>query len=369
MCDIFEARQGQPLEAHLRAVSDLAGRFASMFGAENWGRVAGLLHDIGKYSREFQNQLERDGHGLDHSTAGAKEAAGAYKIGRLLAYLIAGHHGGLADWTGLAERLAKSGLPDYSAYKQEITLPPEPGFPRLTALDKKLQGFSCAFFARMVFSCLVDADRLDSEAAADPGKAALRRGRTALGELKRSLDAYLVELQSGVPDTRINRLRRDILAQCRAAAALPPGLFSLTVPTGGGKTLSSLAFALDHAAAHGLRRVIYVIPYTSIIEQNAEVFREILGRDAVLEHHSSVDLASEGREGEGTALAASLAMENWDVPLVVTTNVQFLESLFACKPSRCRKLHNVAKSVIILDEAQRCCLGNCSSPPWWRSRS
>lgn len=349
MCGIFEARQGQPLEAHLRAVSELAGRFAAMFGAENWGRAAGLLHDIGKYSREFQDQLERDGHGLDHSTAGAREATGAYKVGRLLAYMIAGHHGGLADWTGLAERLAKSGLPDYSAYKQEITLPPEPDFPRLTALGKHIQGFSCAFFARMVFSCLVDADRLDSEAAADPDKAALRQGRPGLEKLKQRLDAHLKTFQGGVLDTRINRLRRGILKQCRAAATLPPGLFSLTVPTGGGKTLSSLAFALDHAAAHGLRRVIYAIPYTSIIEQNAEVFREILGQDAVLEHHSSVD-ATEG--GEDTVLAASLAMENWDVPLVVTTNVQFLESLFACKPSRCRKLHNVAKSVIILDEAQ-----------------
>ncbi|WP_084630465.1 CRISPR-associated endonuclease Cas3'' [Desulfovibrio aminophilus] len=356
----FEARPGQWLKVHLREVSEQAGDFAAVFGAEAWGRAAGLLHDIGKYSREFQDQLERDGHGLDHSTAGAKEAARAYRAGRLLAYVIAGHHGrGLANWINpgsLEERLAKSGLPDYSAYKGEIALPPEPDFPRLTALDKRLLGFSCAFFARMIFSCLVDADRLNSEAHADPGKAALRDGRPGLGALKERLDAHLERLQAEAEDTRINRLRRSILAQCRAAAALPPGLFSLTVPTGGGKTLASLAFALDHAAAHaaahGLRRVIYAIPYTSIIEQNAEVFREILGRDAVLEHHSSVELSSEGGAGQDTALAASLAMENWDVPLVVTTNVQFLEFLFACKASRCRKLHNVAKSVIILDEAQ-----------------
>lgn len=349
MGGVFEARPGQLLAAHLRAVSELAGRFAAVFDAETWGRAAGLLHDIGKYSREFQEQLERDGHGLDHSTAGAREAKDAYKAGRLLAYMIAGHHGGLANWTDLVERLAKPGLSNYSAYRQEITLPPEPDFPRLTALGRNLQGFSCAFFARMVFSCLVDGDRLNSEAAADPDKAALRQEWPGLKRLKQSLDAHLEELQARSPDTRINRLRQGILAQCRVAAALSPGLFSLTVPTGGGKTLSSLSFALDHAAAQGLRRIIYAIPYTSIIEQNAEVFRGILGPGAVLEHHSSVDVAG---GGEDTTLAASLAMENWDVPLVVTTNVQFLEALFACKPSRCRKLHNVAKSVIILDEAQ-----------------
>lgn len=349
----FEARPGQWLEAHLREVSEQAGDFARVFDAEAWGRAAGLLHDIGKYSREFQEQLKRDGHGLDHSTAGAKEAARAYRAGRLLAYVIAGHHGrGLANGPTLSERLAKPSLPDYAAFQKQVPLPPEPAFPRLTPLDARYPGFSCAFFARMIFSCLVDADRLNSEAHADPEKAALRDGRPGLEALKQSLDRHMADLLAEAADTRINRLRRDILAQCRAAAALPSGLFSLTVPTGGGKTLSSLAFALDHAAAHGLRRVIYAIPYTSIIEQNAEVFREILGQDAVLEHHSSVDLASEGREGEDTALAASLAMENWDVPLVVTTNVQFLESLFSCKPSRCRKLHNVAKSVVILDEAQ-----------------
>ncbi|WP_415519747.1 MAG: CRISPR-associated helicase Cas3' [Desulfovibrio aminophilus] len=351
----FEARPGQWLKVHLREVSEQAGDFAAVFGAEAWGRAAGLLHDIGKYSREFQEQLKRDGHGLDHSTAGAREAQRAYRYGLLLAYMIAGHHGGLANEDILTERLVKR-VPDYSAHADEISVPPEPALPGLTPADQRHQGFCCAFFVRMVFSCLVDADRLNSEAHADPGKAALRDGRPGLRALKERLDVHLERLQAEAEDTRINRLRRSILAQCRAAAALPPGLFSLTVPTGGGKTLASLAFALDHAAAHaaahGLRRVIYAIPYTSIIEQNAEVFREILGQDAVLEYHSSVDLTSEGGAEQDTALAASLAMENWEVPLVVTTNVQFLESLFACKASRCRKLHNVAKSVIILDEAQ-----------------
>lgn len=196
----------------------------------------------------------------------------------------------------------------------------------------------------MLFSCLVDADFLDTEAFMDAGKATTRTGYPELYELLPRFDAHLAELVAGADDTKVNRLRAKILRRCQQQATQSPGLFSLTVPTGGGKTLSSLAFALRHALTHGKRRVIYVIPYTSIIEQTANVFRAIFG-DAVLEHHSNLDSSHETPRSR-------LACENWDAPIVVTTSVQFFESLFAARTSRVRKLHNIVDSVVVLDEAQ-----------------
>ncbi|NCC94375.1 MAG: CRISPR-associated helicase Cas3', partial [Opitutae bacterium] len=215
-------------------------------------------------------------------------------------------------------------------------------------------GFTCSFFTRMLFSALVDADFLDTERFMTPAKHAWRVPGPSLDELMDALDGRLAAF---APSGRINELRAEILAHCLDKAALTPGLFTLSVPTGGGKTLSSMAFALDHARRHGLRRVIYVIPYTSIIEQNARVFREIFPEGAVIEHHSTFDPRRTFSDADNAGESAEarrhrLACENWDAPVVVTTNVQFFESLFAAKPSRCRKLHNVAGSVIILDEAQ-----------------
>jgi CRISPR-associated endonuclease/helicase Cas3 len=206
------------------------------------------------------------------------------------------------------------------------------------------------FFIRMLFSALVDADFLDTEAYFDRQRGADRGGWPPLSALLPVLDAHLdAKTEAALRDYpgMVNETRRDVLAACRARAGHAPGLFTLTVPTGGGKTLASLAFALRHAQTHGLRRVIYAIPYTSIIEQTADVFRGVFSPlgEVVVEHHSSLPPA---RETNRTRLAA----DNWDAPLIVTTTVQLFESLFAARTSRCRKLHNTAKSVLILDEAQ-----------------
>lgn len=346
----------QPLDEHLQGVARLAEEFATTFGAGDWGRVAGLLHDAGKATEAFQRRLEGSPQRVDHATFGAqkvKEKAG--QLGLLLSYAIAGHHGGLPDGGSqegeLHHRLKHGKVPHdvtllpVAAVKQEL-LPP-------FRLSAKHAGFSLAFFTRMIFSCLVDADFLDTEGFATPEKKAARpiNDPEQMPKLKVLLNAHLAELAKQAEPTQVNRLRQEILAQCRAKAELSPRIFSLTVPTGGGKTLSSLAFALDHAVANKQRRVIYAIPFTSIIEQNAKVFQDILGRNSVLEHHCNYKENDES-EDSGYSRHRGLAAENWDAPLVVTTNVQFFESLFSNKPSRCRKLHNIAGSVIVLDEAQ-----------------
>ncbi|ADG82739.1 CRISPR-associated helicase/endonuclease Cas3 [Thermincola potens] len=353
------------LKRHLEDTAQLASVFAGSFGAEKLGYLAGLLHDIGKYSKEFQRRLEGDKIRVDHSTAGAIESDKRYGVyGKILAYVIAGHHCGLPDWgsvadeTSLESRLKKESLPDYSAYMNEINLmePEELVFP-----IKKAPvgcGFSAQFFIRFLYSSLVDADFLDTERALDPGKSVQRINRASLAEMLSILDTFLDNKCRSAPVTPVNRHRAEILANCREKAVNSPGLFTLTVPTGGGKTLSSMAFALKHAVTHGMDRVIYVIPYTSIIEQNAAVFREIFGEEKVLEHHSNFDYPENDiRETDSenfTRLAEKLklAAENWDMPIVATTNVQFFESLFAARSSRCRKLHNIANSVVIIDEAQ-----------------
>jgi CRISPR-associated endonuclease/helicase Cas3 len=213
------------------------------------------------------------------------------------------------------------------------------------ALNTKHAAVQISMFIRMLYSALVDADFLDTERFVNKEKAQYRQGYKSLHELARIFFERLESLQQKAPDTPVNHHRQRILAQCLSAAQNSKGLFSLTVPTGGGKTLSSMAFALKHAAKHSLERIVYVIPFTSIIEQNADVFRQMLGEDAVLEHHSNFEPDNEDHRSR-------LAAENWDAPVVVTTNVQFFESLFANRSSRCRKLHNIARSVVILDEVQ-----------------
>ena len=352
--------QWQELEEHLRWVAELAACFASKFSASEWAYLAGLWHDLGKYSAEFQRYIRaaNDAHvegkpgKVNHSSAGALQAMARFdKLGRILAYLVTGHHAGLPDFqsenapqSSLQHRLARDEyLQDVAAVVPQAIL----NHPRPTQKAKNGTELSRSLWLRMLFSCLVDADFLDTESFMDPKKAGLREGYPTLAELAQPFKDYMTEKTAKVPDTPVNRIRAEVLAACREKAAEAPGLYTLTVPTGGGKTLSSLAFALDHALAQEKRRIIYAIPYTSIIEQTADEFRKIFG-NAVLEHHSNLDVADLGRETSRSRLAS----ENWDAPLIVTTTVQFFESLFASRTSRCRKLHNITNSVVILDEAQ-----------------
>ncbi|RQD81878.1 MAG: CRISPR-associated helicase Cas3' [Methanocalculus sp. MSAO_Arc2] len=354
-----EKHDWQHLKEHLQNVADIASAQAGDFNGGELAYAGGLLHDIGKYSSEFQRRLEGAAVRIDHSTAGAREAQALYPrhLSRILEYIITGHHGGLLNYgnneTGLEERLGKKNLPDYSVYRNEITSTDLTGFCPIFQPVQKRIGFSIAFFTRMLYSCLVDADSLDTEAFTDQAASSIRGQYDSLEHLSQKFEDYMAAFLSSAEETPINRWRREIYEQCREKATLPPQIFSLTVPTGGGKTLSSMAFALEHLKRHGLKRIFYVIPYTSIIEQNAAKFRDVFGSRNVLEHHSNFDpetLPSDDFDSQDQLL--KLSAENWDMPIIVTTNVQFFESLFSNKRSRCRKIHNLAGSVIILDEAQ-----------------
>jgi len=347
----------QPLEAHLANVAHLAAAFASPFGGDEWAHLAGLWHDLGKYSNEFQRKLYGETLKVVHSEAGGHWASlkGWRGVDQILSWLIMGHHAGLADFspdkTGAKALEPKMRNPEASNGILR-NVPPsilEQEIPAQPAMFSDRENFpDQAFFIRMLYSCLVDADYLDTEAFMNPKKGEARVDSVPnLEVLLKKFDRYMLRFEDakGV----VNECRADVLAQCRTAASRR-GVFSLTVPTGGGKTLASLAFALRHAVEHGKQRIIYVIPYTSIIEQTAKEFRKISGfEDAVLEHHCNmVDVDEDDEEYKRSRLAT----ENWDAPIVVTTSVQFFESLYANRSSRCRKLHNIADSIVIFDEAQ-----------------
>lgn len=357
----------QEIVDHLREVAALAGSFAGRFGCHNWAYTAGLWHDVGKFSAAFQNYLRNNGapdchlsdwhHRTDHSTAGAQHSVRTIDVlGHLIAYALAGHHGGLPDGRSegacLESRLRKE-VEEWEHGLTELPSPPELELPAfLRSSLARRDSFSVAFFVRIVYSCLVDADFLDTERFMDPDRARRRPDWIAgvLEAMEEALSSFVALLPRGSSD--VERKRAEVRDACLEAAADSPGFFTLTVPTGGGKTLSSLAFALRHARRHCLERVVYVAPLTTIIEQNAAVYRQVFSSlqaqtrdDLVIEHHSNLDA---GKETESNRLAS----ENWDAPLVVTTSVQFYESLFANRSSRCRKLHNLARAVIILDEAQ-----------------
>ncbi len=340
----------QLLKDHLENTAELCGKFAEKFGAYDEGYCCGLLHDIGKYSLKFQKRILGSGEKVDHSTAGAKLCWDKKGMYQFLSYCIAGHHAGLPD-TGdpgspgtMLGRMKKS-LEDYQAYAGEITVPVL-GNPPFQLVKSENMDFFFSMFIRMLYSCLVDADYLDTEAFMNGGESIRSWGEsieTLCGKLKRHVSGWLNNSNLNT----INGRRTEILKNCIEMGKLERGLFSLTVPTGGGKTIASLAFALEHAKEHHMDRVIYVIPYTSIIEQNAKVFSDILGKENVLENHCNIDY-----EADEELKPMQLAAENWDKPVIVTTNVQFFESLFSNKSSKCRKLHNIANSVVIFDEAQ-----------------
>lgn len=341
-------RQQTVLE-HLQGTANLAAEFARFFGAEDQAYLAGILHDIGKYSNEFQKRLA-GGPKTDHSTAGAQEAF--FMRQPEVAFVVAGHHGGLPDGgvksdtegSTLFARVKKKDVPAYDEWKQEVKLP--------DATERKCfpNAFSTAFYTRMLYSCLVDADYLDTETFMN-GMPAPRGKAQSPEQLFARLREYVAPWWNA--KNELNEKRCEILRACfEKGETEQPGLFTLTVPTGGGKTVSSLAFALSHAVAQGKQRIVYVIPYTSIIDQTAEVFANILGEENVLEHHSGSDAVMEENKSELDTYRKVLATENWDAPVIVTTAVQFFESLFANRSSRCRKLHNLADSVIVFDEAQ-----------------
>lgn len=350
----LEGSREQTILEHATGTAELAGAFAESFGKKDWGYCCGMLHDIGKYSAAFQKKIQENSlRHVDHSTAGAQlcvEKGGLYSF---LGYCIAGHHAGLPDTGELSDTAAaptfmgrrKKKIEDYQAYQKEIAIPPLVSKPFDPSKSRDID-FSFSVFIRMVYSCLVDADFLDTEAFMKDGQVKRERGDCP-EELLKKLESHIGDWLKNDDIDTVNGRRTEILKHCLKNGSEDPGLFRLTVPTGGGKTIASLAFALRHAAEHHMDRIIYVIPYTSIIEQNAKVFRGILGDENVLENHYNIDY-----ESSEELKPMQLAAENWDKPVVVTTNVQFFESLFANKSSKCRKLHNIANSVIIFDEAQ-----------------
>ena len=367
----------QFLNVHLRNVADLAKGYASPLGLADKAELAGLLHDLGKYAHRFQDRLrDKSIHGVNHWSIASSVAFAERALET--AFAIEGHHTGMPAYlendaeTGLEclkERLLKLRDPKLAAevngfaedaaellarfHDEQFHLP------KRRSLTAAGQDFATALRTRMLFSCLVDADFLDTEAHFDVSQGDLRFvPPLAAG---RALEILLAGLAAKSCEGSINELRRRLLADCLSAAAKPPALFSLTAPTGSGKTFAGLAFALAHARAHGHRRVIVVIPYTSIIEQTASVYRDLFEREFgpqyVLEHHSAVaprerkeDVKQDAEEER--LRRARLAAENWVAPLVVTTSVQFFESLFGHKPSQCRKLHNIARAIVLFDEVQ-----------------
>lgn len=372
----------QSLPEHLSAVARLAAENARPFGLEKAAAIAGLFHDLGKYDPAFQRRLEGVDLRVDHSTAGAavliELATDAARRGlasredalmaQMIGYAILGHHAGLPDKRNEFGHCFERRVSEFTdrldpAWKTELDYDLAGLLPASTfqsvARSRDSVGFDLSVMTRFLFSALVDADFKNTEQhyAALEKREVDRRWpalQDLLPEFRSRFDAHM----AGKPhDGDVNRLRGDILAHVRAKASLPPGLFTLTVPTGGGKTLASLGFALDHARLHGHRRIVYGIPFTSIIDQVAAIFRDVLGEEHILEHHSAIEEEEEARSRERRERPTSrdrlkLAMEDWAAPVVVTTNVQLFESLFAARTSRARKLHNIARSIIILDEAQ-----------------
>lgn len=351
----------QDLVPHLEGVGNLASKFSQEFSNAEWGKLMGLWHDIGKYSELFQKYIRinsgyEEGSILgktDHTSAGAIFAKEILPEGywQPIAYCIAGHHAGLHNWYpelglsgSLQERLSKQEMLD--PIRHCLTTEKTVDCRKLNApTGKALPCESIHLWIRMLFSCLVDADYLDTESFMNP-KSFEKRGKyESLSALKERFVNFMSRFAENSPISDLNRIRNNVLSQCIQSGRQEPGFFSITVPTGGGKTLSSMAWALEHAVKFNKKRIVFAIPYTSIISQTVQVYREIFGESNVIEHHSNID-------NETTSDKSKLSVENWDAPIIVTTNVQLFESLYANRTSKCRKLHNLVNSIIILDEAQ-----------------
>jgi len=366
-----KCREMDPKHGHLNKVAWWTAKFMQdMFPegsddgkrAAEWGYLAGLWHDLGKFAPEWQEYLKKkvDPHidevigKVDHSTAGAKFTHDLSGLGDLFSYIIAGHHAGLPDGDRLFNDRLKKEVSPWLEEAKAAGVPLENNIPMPPLTRPNVGNDAMAFMLRFCFAALVDADFVATESFMSLKNYQKRPflPDDLISRMLGCLEGHFREKFGGVEDSPVNRARETVRRDCEQAADGPSGFYSLTVPTGGGKTLSSLLFALRHALKNSLRRVIYVIPYTSIIKQNADVFREVfkclsieLGQEIVLEHHSKFDPSKETEQNR-------LSAENWDAPLIVTTNVQFFESLFANKTGACRKLHRIARSVVIFDEVQ-----------------
>ncbi len=355
--DGHPVEEWEPLAEHLMRVAGLAEKNAAGFQGDVLGYVVGLLHDLGKYKEDFQRRLRGEAIRAPHAIDGAALAVERYgkQLGKLLGLVIAAHHAGLPDGVEggraatLEERL--NGVktdPGLLFARAGIALPDNLTVPQLDRCQGRT-GFQRAFLIRMLLSCLVDADRTATAAVYHEWEHGLPMPEKPPPDwdlIGKHLDDYLARFKEATG--RLNRLRGDILSHVRKQADARTGLFSLDVPTGGGKTLTSLAFAIDHARAHGLKRIVYVIPFVSIIDQTAKIFRDILPEGVVLEHHSGIDLPDDP-EADRKLRAAQ---ENWDAEIIVTTSVQFFESLFSNRPGATRKINKLCNSVVIMDEAQ-----------------
>ena len=365
----------QLLSDHLYAVAEKAREFAEPFSSGDLAYWAGLLHDLGKFNPDFQTYLKAaekarkenlvgPTRGPDHSSAGMVVARTAYiqdypQLGQTgqgaeLAWSIASHHAGLAGLASLEERLVRKSHDTAVSQAIQIAVETMPELRALLDAQPTLpllpSNRSRELFIRMLLSSLVDADHLDTEAWLNPEKHAHReRILSSISDLLETVLENQGKLIASAKDTYINQARREIYYAALKKSAEHTGFFRLSVPTGGGKTRTVLAFALKHAEEHNLRRVIFAIPYTSIIEQTADEFRKILGSENVLEHHSALAAKDDEQDPNNWT---RLATDNWDAPIIVTTTVQLFESLFSNRPGKVRKLHNLARSVIVLDEAQ-----------------
>ena len=341
-------REYQTIKEHAEGVARLSCDFSYNWCEENFAKAISFLHDVGKYQPTFQKRICGAKVSVPHAICGAKEFA-EYNLPDAAAYIISGHHAGLPDKCVLCERL-KEKTEFYGSYKSELTIPAcsKKAKPYKNTVSEKgeIAWKEYAFWIRMMFSCLVDADFLDTEAFCSTGK--VERGiETDFKKCLKNLKNLVTTLQEKA-STKTEIARKVLTEQVLSHTQDDANIYYMNMPTGSGKTLASINFALERAIHTGKKRIIYVIPYTSIIDQNAKVFKNIFGNDAVLEHHCNFDY--ESYESESTREKMRRSAENWDSSIIVTTNVQFFESIYGNKTSKLRKLHNIADSIIVFDE-------------------